>query len=304
MKTEVVVLLLFLMIISIGSVDFLAFVSPCDSMSELECIGSYNGGYISTSTCNTMFYCYPRYVSGIFDDCVFVPRTNFSSCDNMNSCYNGIVMDLTQSRKCFCDLGVEYKTIDPCGNSGNWSGMCLDINSCKGSERLYLRRTVTDYNCNILSDQKDIDCFSLTYEDIRCISGKKLVKSRYYYVSNVCGTACVLDNIEILSEKNCDCIDDKCLPVKKTIVIEKEKEVASLPNVIEKDNDSKNISITSVDIPEENISNSEKENVISTDKKLDLKIKIKKDIPMNLLTIMLVFVILFISGMLFLLHNR
>lgn len=308
------VLFLFLLglaaVIAVNAFESYAFDSPCIALSEKECVDSYNSGYHSDPTCNTMFYCYPKYTDGVYSYCSFVPRTNFSSCSSSSVCYDGIAVDTTQFRKCFCDAGIEFKTVDPCGNTGNWSGVCLDLKSCNKTTKYFLKKPIDDYSdCAVLTGNDGVECGAQQHDEIKCY-GTKLVTTRFYYKSNECGNGCVVDRIATISEKQCDsCEIDKCV----------NKPTVSRPktDAIENDNSSgisgaKGVAASSDDVAsgkthESNMTtstNAQKNNIAPSFSNLKSNLKINIDVPASVITTMLVFVILFLSGLIFLLNNR
>lgn len=305
--------ILFLTVLIAFSFSVNGFNQPCTGLSEQECIGSYNNGYQSDGSCNTMFYCYPKKVDGEFVGCIFVPRTNFSDCSSSSICYNGIAMDTTQYRKCFCDDGIEYKKIDPCGNSDEWSGMCIDIKSCTRGTKTFLGRTIDDFtDCDVLLEPKGIGCDSLEHDETKCY-GDKLVTTRFYYKPNECGNKCVIDHLATISEKECDsCEIDKCVISKsssssKMITVQSkvpENSSSSPAPVIKNLSDGfdpsdyiDNLVVTNGSDNHEIIPEHER-------KSLEFKIKLRQDVPAGVMTIMLVFALLFISGLIFIISNR
>jgi len=276
----------------------LVYANPCENLNEQECVNSYNQGYQTSNECNSMFYCYPEYNNEIFQNCQIITRTNFSDCSNsFSTCYNNLAIDETQFKKCFCDEGIEFKKIDECANIVDWSGICIDKSSCKEITKTYLGREVIHYECDILEEEKDIDCESLTHTEEKC-KNNFLITYEQTYKPNECGTKCILNKIQEIKREECDiCQNSECTFNPVTISSEKKEESMDIPinnNEIMIKNETQNKSKINI--------NKETNEPIFSDKKIE--VKIRKNVPTELITILLSFISLFLIGLLFLIKTN
>src|SRR3989344_2923109 len=124
-----------------------ALAAYCDSFNEQQCINNAKS-WFETESCNSQIRCSPKYDSynefGLgagFLSCETQYKQNFSDCENnpTSFCYNDIAYSTAESRKCTCGNGFQYRVMDSCGNPGEWSDTCLEIQSCQ-------LKTITHYS--------------------------------------------------------------------------------------------------------------------------------------------------------------
>lgn len=282
----------------------LVLANPCEDLSEQECLDNYDQGYQTSSECNSMYYCYPKYDNEIFQNCQIVTRTNFSSCINsLSTCYNNIAIDETKSEKCFCDEGTQFQKLDSCGITLDTKTQCLNLKTCEEKTRTYLGREIKYYeNCEILDTPKDINCEKLTHTTKKC-EGDYVVTYEQSYKPNECGTKCTVNQYKEIDRYKCDvCNDGKC-----TVKLEETKKTESSPIIIttkpqeKKEETITNTSNQTITI-KNNITNKTKPPIFKNENKLE--IKIKKNIPTETITIVLSFIALFLIGLLFLIKTN
>ena len=204
------ILLITLEIIFLSKITF-SFENPCSNLNEDNCQESYNSGFQTKDDCQTSYYCFPIYRADEFSECQFYPRTNLANClTSPTTCYNGIPIDTSDYKRCYCGQGIEFREIDPCGNIGEWTGECLIIDTCIRKIKVFQEKQYEYFiDCKTPEMIEPINC-SIKEESF-CRDSSTFITAKYFYLPNECNTACKLTETEIITEIKCDCKDNICI---------------------------------------------------------------------------------------------